>query len=197
MEGVILDDQFLTEEEIDILSNWGTIPLFLHSSGNSYKKGREYAYDSINLHHTLVPRRDDGGGDPFEVTSSLYYDVLLPILDRFCATAGVEYSEVLRCAINITFPTNSKYIVDPHTDHAVPHHLLIIYLNASDGNTVFFKRKTLDQTLLKSEDLEEEGVLLEIPPVRGRIVAIEDGSTVHTAKPCTEGYRAVLVTTFR
>jgi hypothetical protein len=193
LEGVIITRGLVTEEELKALNDWENIPLYLTLSGNSAENPTTLC-DAINLHHVLVPRWLDNN-TPFTVNSTLYEKVALPILNRFCRYHNIEYSEVLRCAINVTFPSSSEeYLVDPHVDHLTPHHFLLIYLNDSDGSTVVFNDTREVHGFTTADTLD---VHVEVHPERGKIMGVEDGTRLHTAKACTSGYRAVLVITFR
>ncbi len=72
---------------------------------------------------------------------------------------------MLRCKANLKFKTKSKKVHNIfHVDHALPHHVLIYYINDSDGDTYLQLNKSLKK----------------VEPKKGRALMFK-GGTMHAA----------------
>ena len=181
----------LSKEDLSVLTEWDELPLYLMKSANN--RSDDSKYNSVSFSHVIVPRWKEWG-EPFAVNSNLYYKVH-EILSIFCESQGIKKpSNIFRCALNVTVPIDGEYIADAHVDHPFPHHLVLIYLNDSDGNTVLYQEEY--QVGSYTKNIENMCAVREVSPSKGKILYVEEGLTYHTARPCTEGYRAVLVITF-
>jgi hypothetical protein len=86
----------------------------------------------------------------------------------FLEKSNTKYTNLIRAQVNLSFAITSETHSTPHVDSDNPHHVLICYLNGSDGNTVMF---------------ENEKIIKEIEPKKGRFILF-DGSIKHAHYPC-------------
>ena len=192
---VLQTDNILTEQELNTLTDWKVLPLYLLDDPNS--KDETYSKNMpVSFGHCVVERWKDVG-KPFGINST-YYNTIVPILNRFCEAKGLEYRNIYRIAINVTLPSEDEYIADPHVDHMFEHHLALIYLNDSAGDTVLFEGDFLPDKhgAEKEQIIKHLSIKERITPKEGKMVVVPKGLTYHTAYPCHQGYRAVIVITF-
>jgi hypothetical protein len=70
------------------------------------------------------------------------HDFGVDILNAFAKKHGIKVEKVLRIKANILNKTDKQnHIHPPHVDIAIPHMVLLYYVNDSDGDTIIFDQK--------------------------------------------------------
>lgn len=135
-----------------------TFPWFYQDSAlgptvpTKHKKETPNTFDDPQFTHIFV---DNG-----EINSS-HIGIVIDLLKEL----KIEKSEILRCKANLKFKTNSKKLHNIfHVDHALPHQVLIYYINDSDGDTYLQLNKSLKK----------------VKPKKGRVLMFK-GGTMHAA----------------
>ena len=86
---------------------------------------------------------------------------------------------ILRCRADMTVNTAMPTIHDPHTDYKQPNVASIIYMNESDGDTIFYKDDKLE-------------VINRVSPVPNRLVILK-GHNLHTGCGPTKFKKRILI----
>lgn len=86
------------------------------------------------------------------------------ILDLFSKSSGHEIESIIRIRANLVLPTSNIDMTLPHTDYPEKHHVVLYYVDATDGNTVLLN--------------DDGSIRQEIEPKVGRFV-IFDGAISH------------------
>ena len=156
----IIDNCILKELQ-DKIENYflqNTFPWFYQAHSlqkdqpKKYKIESKNTFDEPQFTHIFV--------DKGEVNSS-HIDIVIDLLKEL----KIEKSEILRCKANLKFKTNSKKLHNIfHVDHALPHQVLIYYINDSDGDTYLQLNKSLKK----------------VKPKKGRVLMFK-GGTMHAA----------------
>ena len=96
----------------------------------------------------------------------------LPIkmLELFSDKSGIKFKHILRAQANLTPEKKITKPSPPHTDIDIPHYVLLLYLNDSDGDTIMFDDNRVE--------------FKRIAPKCGRFVLF-DGSIKHSLIPPT------------
>jgi len=168
---IIEDRDFLNIKEQDYLIT--TIlgfdfPFYLSSS-------QVDGDDAPFFSHIVLQRPEDRRPDVhYNSSTGEFFE---GILKKFCKKHDIEFNEMLRCCINISFPL-SKKISEKHVDHEYDHKQLILYLNDCDGDTC----------------IEDGNEIKHIKPQKFKGVCFD--AVPHYAEYPTSGYRAVVVFTF-
>lgn len=141
----IEDKDFLNKEQkkyIDDVLCDGAIPFFHNSS--SVHGVDNYSF----LTHVIVKRKHER--KTLTEINSPQIDFMKSVLDSFCNKHKIQYTEILRCAINYTYNNGAK--ASPiHIDEQVKHKQLLVYLNEPqdlDSKTVILDND--NNTQLKS-----------------------------------------------
>lgn len=178
IQNVVLHDYF----------NW-----FYQKSSYFYSKEHE---DSYNLE--LQSKYIDGYQfthniyDPSEGVKSTYFNHFAALLKHFKLNQYV----LRRMKINMTLPLMSKAKEQagiPHVDLPGMENYLtgIYYATDSDGDTILFDRKTINDESEKDSDFWNIGIVKRITPKRGRLVVF-DGTRLHAGNwPSTDTPRIV------
>ena len=64
-------------------------------------------------------------------TSNLYDQIALPITDKL----QINYSNVIRCKVNMSLYSGKPYTSAWHIDNAEPHKVALYYVNTNNGYT--------------------------------------------------------------
>ena len=120
----------------------------------------KYNIDQYAMFHLLV---DNGSAN------STYSEVAVKLINAMCAQVGVTHTGIIRAQFNLVFQHPKSNLPScPHIDNKiVPHGVMLLYLNDSDGDTYLYKDN--------SRDVQER-----IEPKAGRLVVF-DGTQVHSA----------------
>jgi len=95
---------------------------------------------------------------------SPYMNIPMNMLDMFTAGTGYQIDKIFRIRANLTFPlAYPEELSASHVDQEFPHHVILYYVNDSDGETIFVDDNR------------------EVSPLAGRFV-IFDGSKKHCAR---------------
>jgi hypothetical protein len=141
--------------------------------------------------HTLIHRYDIKNEQP--IINSEVFPVFENIVLRFCEKEKINFKKFTRAVINsISFNRFEK--VDAHIDHDFKHKVLMIYLNATDGDTIIYDKKFNGKDrIISSRNLN---ILKTIKPEMYKVVCW-DGDYYHAATyPKTNNRRVVFVATF-
>ena len=103
------------------------------------------------------------------------HDFGVDILNAFAKKHGIKVEKVLRIKANILNKTDKQnHIHPPHVDIAMPHMVLLYYVNDSDGDTViFYEKHSSDQDPVLT-------VNRSISPKAGSAIMF-DGLTYHSS----------------
>lgn len=94
------------------------------------------AYDTGGFSHIIL--RDDKENS---YCASIFMSLMALLGER----TGIEADHIIRFRIRMTLPDGSGPRSNiPHVDHMIPHTVLLVYLNDSDGDTVIYD-KTFDE----------------------------------------------------
>jgi hypothetical protein len=107
--------------------------------------------------------------------------IAVKMLDMFSEKSGIKFSKIVRAQANFIEEKKMAKPSAPHTDYADPHYVMLVYLNDSDGDTVFY-----------TEDLIETQ---RVSPKSGRFVVF-DGSIIHSATPPVETKNRIVFSSF-
>jgi len=134
--------------------------------------------ENIQFAHTLVSY--DKNKKTSEINSS-FYNTVEPVVKAFSEKYDYKMIKVLRAKANLQ--TQSSNIIKdshcgPHTDLPFPHHVLLYYINDSDGDTFLFDKS--------------HNIVDRISPKRGRAIFF-NGDILHASSlPVKSKYRAVI-----
>ena len=111
-----------------------------------------------------------------------------PVLTEVLASQSMELKKFLRCKANLTapkFPFDETTHNIPHVDQIEQHHVLLYYVNDSDGDTVFFNESY-------KKGLKTPTVCKKVSPKKGRVVLF-DGMRYHCASnPINSDVRVII-----
>jgi len=184
---IIEDKNIINNEEKDIINNQilgNEFPFYWHPY-------QIIGDDCPYMRHNIIDR------DTQEVRSNII-NLFNPIVQRFLKKYNLNFKKYLRGCINLTFPMKNDNIGKPHVDHIIPHSSMIIYLNDSDGETIFFD---YNYDFLKDEQSnfielnKNKKILKEIKPEKYKIVYIKD-SLFHCLRFPKKDRRLISVFTF-
>jgi hypothetical protein len=105
-----------------------------------------------------------------QICSPAYNTLILPMFEKFCIAANIEWKRFLRIKANFQTQcnfSNEQFVNMPHIDTLFDHRVALYYVNDSDGDTVFFNS---DGTIMQT-----------ITPKRGRFVVF-DGIHFHAGR---------------
>lgn len=127
-------------------------------------------------------RHDFNNIEPKTINTPEYNYVLPMLLEALyrAELPNVSTDQIFRSRARLTLAndrlTELERIDNPHVDYSTPHHVLLYYVNSTDGDTVMF---------------EGSRVAERIPPKRGRAI-IFDGSILHASSTPTLSPRIVI-----
>ena len=119
---MIIDKNFLSVKSIDFIENYifsNNFPLYMQHEavkGDNLK----------NMTHVVLPRVEDR--DDMHVKHP-YHNNFVNILDDFCIKNMINYDEIYRIAINLTYYNGLSDKSPTHYDHEFEHNQLLVYLN--------------------------------------------------------------------
>ena len=159
---------------------------------NSYFEKNENSHFTNQLVHLLYQGEFEAGnyGNQFgelgdnSMHTKFVHKIMAPVLRDHNVLGNIERSK-----FNLLFPhpkiqDNTKYNI-PHYDLDKPHYSILLYLNNSDGDTIFFKEKT------KSEIKDKLTELTRVKPKENRMV-ISEGNYHASTNPINSRFRSVL-----
>jgi hypothetical protein len=173
---LITDNNFLTDKNINFI-NQGVLsnkfPYFLTESTDFSEK---------IFSHQVVKAPE--ARQPGEFINSNAYEECLDILLNFIKNNNLEFNELLRCAINISYH-QKKETCEIHRDHDYDHKQLLVYINDcidKECATIIMDQKS-------------EKILHKIYPEKHKGACFDSAPHYHFFPK--KGLRAVIVYTFR
>jgi hypothetical protein len=112
-----------------------------------------------------------------ETEASAWCSIAVQILQKFVAKTNTNYQQMIRANANLVHKTNYQNHSIIHTDNPNPHHVLLYYVNNSDGDTVI---------------LENQNIVKKISPKKGRFFLF-DGSINHAIFPCVNNDKRIVI----
>jgi len=194
---IIEHDDFLTEDETDFINREllsARVPWF-YGEESTTKKFPYFCHEIITRTDTI-----DGPVHPQEILSPTH-DFFSHLTQRFCSLHDLEFHEICRQALNLTFANDDYEYGDIHIDHPYKHYNFIIYLNDEydGGETLLFDKK-FELGKPSMFDIEKDSpnmnILHEITPKKGKALCF-DGHFYHTMRWIRRGRRVIYVGTFR
>lgn len=191
---MIVDDNFLTEEEVQIVQKLmlksEEFPWFLNPNLLDQDEAFEGVYKFNNL-KTAGGFQFNHGFYMSGIEQSKYMDMVYHIFTKFITKHGVQSRAILRAKANLTTQDINNVHVAPHVDHFFDHSVFLYYVNDSDGDTIIYNEKW--------QEPREQVTLTEktrVSPKAGRAILF-DGRTYHTPLvPVNSPFRAVINLTF-
>jgi len=196
MDDIVVIDDYMSDWEQLRIQN-----VVLHEYFNWFYQKSSYFYsnehkDSYNL--SLQSNYIDNFQfahnlyHPSEGVKSDYFKHFAVLLKYF----NLENYVLRRMKVNMTLPLASKTKEQagiPHVDLPGMQNYLtaIYYATESDGDTIIFDRKSIDDNSEKNIDFWKIGIAKRITPKRGRLVVF-DGTRLHAGNwPSTDRPRVV------
>jgi hypothetical protein len=172
MHKIITKENVLNESYLEYLhktTSSNNFPWhFLIDSANNIK-GSLSLEKNYSWSHILF--RD---GQETSYTYNLFYPAVLQIFECL----NLKNKKIIRLRLGMTTAYNEKLIHNSHTDFQFKHETILLYLNDSDGNTIFYDKKNK--------------IIQEVEPKKNKIVYF-DGLIPHSSsKPYKNTYRIVL-----
>jgi hypothetical protein len=100
-------------------------------------KDINYLANQIGIQHVLY---DEPQGGPI----SSYYSLFSPINYLLEEKFDVKINKLIRFRLGMNINVGEKGSHYSHTDYDIPHNTCLLYLNDSDGDTIFFNEKVND-----------------------------------------------------
>jgi hypothetical protein len=180
-------DNILPEEQQIFIKKWlienDTFPWFFYNSTvpEHYLRQQHndvFLNDSIQLTHSFVSY--DIHTKKSQIDSP-YYNIAEIIIKKFINLYNYKNVQILRAKTNLQFQynntTENSYCA-PHIDLLESHHVLIYYVNDSDGDTFLFDKN--------------KKIVNRISPKKGRILFF-NGDILHASSlPIKSKYRSVI-----
>ena len=110
--------------------------------------------------------------------SSYTYNIFYPAVLQILESLNLKNKKILRLRLGMTTAYNEKLINNSHTDFEFEHETILLYLNDSDGNTIFYDKKGK--------------IIKEIQPKKNKIVYFNGLIPHSSSKPYENTYRIVL-----
>ena len=111
-------------------------------------------------------------------------NTFVPIFDLLKERTGIDINNIIRFRIRMTLPDGTGPRNNlPHVDHLIPHQVLLVYLNNSDGDTIIYN-KTFN---------EEPTDLIEVKRFSPKIgdAILFDGSFYHAGAVPSKNKRII------
>jgi len=124
------------------------------------------------------------------------YSSLGQFLETCCLSAldnaGITCKELWRIRLGLITATKQSIVHQPHVDYEEPHKSALIYVNDTDGDTVFYKNKFVPGTIHSAEwkqSFEEDA---RVTPKANRLVWF-DGLQYHSSSTPTQTSRRIVI----
>ncbi len=121
----------------------------------------------------------------------LYESVLLCGLSK----AGIQPTSLIRLRCGMIMNSDTNIVHNPHIDYEIPHMVAVYYLNETDGDTILYKEKyvndglnALDYYDMKLNKQVTEDIRVSPKP---NTMVIFDGMTYHSSSSPTRNRRVV------
>lgn len=137
-----------------------------------------YLSNQIGIQHVLY---DEPQGGPI----SSYYALFSPITYLLEEKFNVKINKLIRFRLGMNINVGEEGSHYSHTDYDIPHNTCLLYLNDSDGDTIFFNEKVNDI-------YDELTIQSKNSPVKNQAVLF-DGLQYHSSSaPSTKNIRLAL-----
>lgn len=147
-----------------------------YADSTAYIENNDLTLD-CSFHHMIY--RDN------RPTSPLFDSVVFAFLDCLDKT-DQKMKEILRIKIGLITATENSFVHKPHVDFDFPHQTALLYLNTTDGDTIFYKEK------LGHNTANEFTIDHKIKPEENKFVYF-DGLTYHSSSTPTNSKRRVVI----
>lgn len=139
----------LLNNVISVVRSRESFPLFLSDSISGV---RENSYlDQFGLSHVLY--NEDNGG----INSNFFYE-FFPIIYFIEQKFNITIKKLIRMRIGINLKISSNNIIHKaHTDFDFPHTTALVYLNTTDGDTLFYDND--GKIIFRSSPVENKCIL--------------------------------------
>ncbi len=89
--------------------------------------------------------------------------------------------KIVRCNLNLTLLDKSEYQTTAHIDFSYNHHVVLLYMNETDGDTILYDSEwnTDKKELLTNDERDSLPILKRISPKPNRCVVF-DGKLYHS-----------------
>ena len=151
------DSNFLSKEELEnLLKEIESLP-FKISNGIGAASDGIHGIQGSNFLDRLIIVSEPAWVGPWEDGK---YDIshpLLPIAKKlansFCAKHGLKMLEIYRTRVNLTPLSKEHKPLIPHVDlrNRYKHHILLMFFNDSDGDTIMYTLKADSKTHAQEE----------------------------------------------
>jgi len=191
---IIVDDSFLSDQEIDtineIMLKSEEFPWFLNQSllhkHDPYKE--LFTVTNIKLQEGF---QFNHGFYTNGFSKSPHVNMVLEVFNRFATKHNILNRAIIRAKANLTTQDNNNTFLAPHVDHPFDHKVFLYYVNDSDGDTIIYNEKW--QKMGETVSLTER---CRVSPKAGKAICF-DGRTYHTPLvPQKSPFRAVINITF-
>jgi len=118
------DNNFLSQSSIDFIEQYvlsNNFPFYMQ------KEVITNSNDNIkNMTHIVLPRVEQRTEN---FINHPHHNFFVNILNDFCNKNNIQYNEIFRIAVNLTFCNGVSDTSPIHNDHNFEHNQLIVYLN--------------------------------------------------------------------
>lgn len=184
---MIIDKNFLTEEEIDrvekALLTTANVPWRLsesttfNDSYDGYRPITDKTKETFQFVHVL--RIDN------TIPSDFYDFVNNYIFIKFLSKHNIICNKILRAKMNLVTSIDEDVHQPAHIDEEIPHHVFLYYINDSDGDTILFNE-------VFGQRPESLTIQERIAPERGKAIFFNGFQYHASSAPRKNKYRAVI-----
>lgn len=148
--------------------------------------GKEYK--NFKSFQGLVHGFTDLNGNP----NSGFYTMVMPIV-YFLEKELDKQFKVLECRGHMLFKDieNKNKVGYPHIDNHGKHHVLMYYVNDSDGNTIIYNDKR-DDAVTTKDVMNKNSILKTVEPKKGRMFLF-DGDHWHSGTCPTQNNKRIFI----
>jgi len=133
----------------------------------------------------------DGSFSHLVMQNNEQYSNLAPFLEAVCYAAfdnaGVDVDRIIRIRLGLLTPTTETIVHTPHVDFEEPHNSALLYINDSDGDTIFYEERyerSWKDNRSKPQELEFK-ISDKVSPKANRLVWF-DGYQYHSSSTPTK-----------
>lgn len=178
---VIQNNRFLTKRNKDFIKHIfedRAVPFYISPSTKTLRDKKGFFLGDRSLCHVLLNRKEFRKKG--EYSNSRYLPEVIDILNNFTKKTNIEYKEILRAAINLTY-NNGYEFSGLHQDHDYDHLQLIVYLNDCDPDSVTI--------------IQHKNKTIKIKPKKFKGICFKN--IPHQMKYPKKGERLILIVTFK
>jgi hypothetical protein len=181
-------DNFLENYYIDYLLELIDNPFWMwrYHKNISYKGLDVEDSWKHGFEHLLFSKYDDIS---FDMSNS---QVWIPLFLKIEEYFNLPVGSLFRARLDMTLRSPENTIHTPHVDHKFFHYASILYLNDSDGDTIFFNEKIDADNSDCFPDCSDLTVKKIVSPKKNRLIFF-DGSYFHTGHSPSNNNRRILL----